>query len=138
MKNNIDNKIIIGRRIRVNLPDFGLENLEAKIDTGAYRGAIHCHNVHEENGRLYFTLLDPEHEYYDEQEFCTPLYKKISVRSSNGNSEERYCVTLDIEISDKTIPIELSLTNRSDMRYPVLIGRRSLKKHFLIDPSKIN
>ncbi|MBF4986150.1 peptidase, partial [Nonlabens mediterrranea] len=57
-------KLIIGRTDRADFPKLEIENLDIKIDTGAYTSSIHCTNIVEENGILLATLLDEAHEQY--------------------------------------------------------------------------
>ena len=83
-------------------------------------------------------FLDPDHEMYHEKEFCFPIHKIRRVKSSNGMVEERYSIVTDITIFQKTYPIELTLTERPDMKHPVLLGRKFLSKKFIIDTSKKN
>ena len=63
-------------------------------------------------------------------------FERITVRSSNGETSERYEVTLKIKIGPKVFPTSFSLTDRSLNVFPVLIGREALKKRFIVDPEK--
>ena len=130
----------IGRVEQVDLPEWNIEGIEAKIDTGAYSSSLHCHHIEEfeNNGRPYirFNLLDPEHPAYNEQLLELPIFDKRDVKSSNGQSETRFFVQTSIVMFDETHKIELSLTDRSVMKYPLLIGRKFLKKKYLVDVSE--
>lgn len=75
MKKTKIEKRIIGRREKVSFPNLGLTDIDAKIDTGAYRSAIHCHNIRTDNNTVRFNLLDPLHEDYNEKEFVMPVFK---------------------------------------------------------------
>ena len=61
-------KQIIGRREEIDFPELGLFGITAKIDTGAYTTALHCHDIHERDGVLYFKLLNPSHHEFNKQE----------------------------------------------------------------------
>ncbi|MDX1618820.1 MAG: RimK/LysX family protein [Balneolaceae bacterium] len=129
----------VGRRELVSFPEWELFDLEAKVDTGAYTSSLHCHHIEKrEGGNLVrFNLLDPSHDIYNEKLFELPIHKEKTVRSSNGVTEQRYIVKTSIVIyQEEPIDIELSLTDRSEMKYPVLLGRKLLKGRFLVDPSK--
>lgn len=63
------------------------------------------------------------------------MYKIKNVKSSNGKTEERIFVKTVIELSNKRYEVELSLTDRKDMKYPMLIGRKFLQGHFIVDVS---
>ena len=135
-------KQIIGRSEKIDLPELKLKDLSAKIDTGAYGCAIHCHKIREviKDGKkyLHFDLLDPSHRQYEKQVFKVSGFRKKRVKNSFGESEERYTIKSKIEIFGKLFPAELSLTDRSEMKYPVLIGRLFLEDRFIVDVSKTN
>lgn len=135
-------KLIIGRKDIVDFPDLDLWNIEAKIDTGAYSSSIHCHNIlmFRDSGvdMVRFNLLDPSHEEYNGREFTLPVHKIKTVKSSMGESSVRFFIKTSIILYGRKIPIELSLTDRSEMRTPVLLGRKLLKKGFLVDCTKVN
>ncbi|HDR52831.1 MAG TPA: peptidase, partial [Mariniphaga anaerophila] len=60
------------------------------------------------------------------------------VKSSNGQVEERISIKTEIALFEKNYPIELTLTERTDMRHPVLLGRKFISKKFFIDTSRKN
>ncbi len=64
-----------------------------------------------------------------------PVHKIKKVKSSNGKTEERIFVKTVIELAGKQYKAELSLTDRKDMKYPMLIGRKYLQGRFLVDVS---
>jgi hypothetical protein len=80
--------------------------------------------------------LDPSHETYNDKLFELPIHRKKVVKSSNGSREERFVVKTKVQLSDKLLTAELSLTDRSEMRYPVLVGRKLINGRFLVDVSK--
>ncbi len=133
---------IIGRADRADFPELKLKNLHIKVDTGAYTSSIHCHEICEEeiDGEKYikFKLLDPSHPRYKDKVFKTKNYELKTIKSSFGDSEERFIVNTIIVIFDQEYPIELSLSERSDMKFPLLLGRRFLNHQFMVDPSKKN
>ncbi len=134
---------IIGRREKVDFPEFELCNLVAKIDTGAYTSSLHCSNIREikkKSGEKYLTfkLLDPSHPQYSENKYKSKNYSQKMVKSSNGKSELRYVIVTEINIGNNKHKIALTLTNRQDMRYPVLLGRKLIKRIYIVDVSKLN
>lgn len=52
--------------------------------------------------------------------------------------EERYVITTDILIFNKRIKTEFSLSDRSTMKYPILLGRKLLAKRFVVDVAVTN
>lgn len=134
---------IIGRIEQVDLPEWEFYDLEAKIDTGAYTSSLHCHHIEpfqkNEKEWVRFYLLDPDHESYNDQKLEMPLHDQREVKSSNGETELRYFVQTKIKFFDDIYKIEFSLTNRSAMKYPLLIGRKFLKKGpFIVDVTAKN
>ena len=132
---------IIGRLERVDFPEWDLYEIDAKIDTGAYTSSLHCHHIEriQEEGKelVQFNLLDPSHETYNEKLFRLPVHKSKIVKSSNGVAQERFIVKTKVHILGRQLEAELSLTDRSEMRYPVLIGRKLINKgRFIVDVSK--
>ncbi len=125
---------LIGRREFVNFPAFNITHVEAKIDTGAYTCSIHCKEIKtvSAGGKivLCFKLLD------DTTHTCDEFTKK-KIKNSFGEMEERFIIKTVINIGRKKINTTVSLSNRGNMRYPVLIGRRLLKGKFIVDVNLI-
>lgn len=130
--------LTIGRRETVDFPELGLYGLTAKIDTGANTTALHCHHVRVENGVLFFRLLDETHPEYQDREHRFEKFDQKTIKSSFGESELRYIIRTKITLGSRTLKGIVSLTDRANMKYPVLIGRRLLKNRFLVDVSKLN
>lgn len=140
---NTSNPKIIGRSELVNLPEWNFTDLEAKIDTGAFTSSLHCHHLEpfdkEGQSWIRFYMLDPDHEAYNEQKLEMPVFDNREVKSSNGETELRFFIQTRIEFFDSLYTIEFSLTDRSAMKYPLLIGRKFLKKGpFVVDVTRKN
>lgn len=140
---NTSNQKIIGRIELVNLPEWNFTDLEAKIDTGAFTSSLHCHHIEpfKKDGEpwIRFYMLDPDHDAYNEQMLEMPLHDQREVKSSNGETELRFFIQTKIEFFDSLYTIEFSLTDRSAMKYPLLIGRKFLRKGpFIVDVTSKN
>lgn len=123
---------IIGTFESVIFPDFNGYEVMAKIDTGAYTGALHCTKIREEDKVLHFSPFD-----HPEVEIALTEYAVNHVKSSNGKTETRYFIDTNITINGETYPVVLSLADRSEMKWPVLIGRKFLRQNnFLVDVTK--
>ena len=133
-------KTTLGRTETVAFPELGIESIEAKIDTGAYSTAIHASDIwveiEDSTEILNFKLLDSSHPEYKEEVFRVKDFNRKKVRSSNGKLEKRFVLKTIIILGGKKRITYLSLTDRSKMRYPVLIGRKVLKNGYLVDVSK--
>lgn len=135
-------KKIIGRTDKADFPELSLSNVNLKVDTGAFTSTIHSHEIEEVNiegeKRIRFKILDPSHPKYNDKRFEVKRYRKRKVKSSFGTTEQRYVIQTVIKIFGEEYPLELSLSERSEMKFPILLGRRFLNKKFIIDPSKSN
>lgn len=135
-------RIVIGRKDIADFEKLQLYGIEVKVDTGAYTSSFHCHKIEKvtKEGRNWVkcNFLDPGHPQFHEKEFCFELFKVRRVKSSNGMVEERFSIITEITIFGKKYPIELTLTERSDMKHPVLLGRKFISKKFLVDTSRKN
>ncbi len=132
----------IGRIDRADFPELKLSNIHVKVDTGAFTSSIHSHEIKEIelNGNKFieFKLLDPTHKKYRDRVFRVKNYKVKSIKSSFGNTEQRFIITTIVVIFDQEFPIELSLSERSDMKYPILLGRKFINRKFIVNTSLKN
>lgn len=128
----------IGRIDKADFPELNLFDIEVKVDTGAYTSSIHCKNMKVEENYLKCTFLDEEHTSYHEKEIVFDEYDVKVVKSSNGQSEARYRIQTEIVLFGKTQNIYLTLSDREEMRFPVLLGRNFLSKKYMVDINKTN
>jgi hypothetical protein len=133
-------KQLVGWREWVALPALGVDAIKAKVDTGAKTSAIHAYRVHRFRRDfadvLAFTL-HPDQENDDDIVSCeAPLLDVREVTSSTGHCQTRFVIETDLELGSQTYPIQLTLTNRDQMGFRMLLGRQALKKRFLVDPGK--
>ncbi|MEK7059181.1 MAG: RimK/LysX family protein [Patescibacteria group bacterium] len=127
----------VGSVLQTDLPLLGIEALPAKIDTGAFSGALHATRMREVkdkqgNKRLRFQPLSSSDHTLE-----VDAYHKRRVKSSNGLVSIRYAIDTEVTILGQTYPITLTLTDRASMKYQMLIGRNFLRLHgFLVDVTK--
>lgn len=132
-------QVIIGRSEYVDFVGVSL-GVPAKIDTGAFRSAVHATNIKEVTDKdgntvLRFNLFGHK---------CAPIkrpvevsrYDKLAIKSSNGKVENRYEVTLKIKVGPKVFNTSFTLANRKNTVFPVLIGRKALSGRFVVDTAK--
>ncbi|MCH4822604.1 RimK/LysX family protein [Gramella lutea] len=131
-------KKVIGRFDKADFPALDLYDIAVKIDTGAYTSSIHCKDIIEKENILECTFLDDEHPTYNGKKFVFEDFDVVFVRSSNGIIQKRYQVQSKIKLFGKIFKISLSLSDRQEMRYPVLIGRKFLTKKFIVDTELID
>lgn len=126
---------VVGYIESVDLPEMELFGLDAKIDTGAERCSLHCDEIKTEGGKVSFLLHDKVHPAYHGKRFTFDIFKKDTVKSSNGRSEERIFIKSKIKLGCKTYEAEISLADRRTMKYPMLVGRRFMSQRYLVDVS---
>lgn len=131
---------VIGRKEKISLPDFSLEHLDAKVDTGAYSSSLHCRILGESRiaGQDYvcFIPLAKKYRARNAKQMLIPIAKRKTVKSSTGHAEERYFIHLKVKVGELVVDTEFSLTDRSSMKYTILLGRKFLKKRFVVDVSR--
>jgi hypothetical protein len=127
-------RLVIGRREWIALPDLGVSPLNAKIDSGARSSCLHAADVvlSEDEKSVHFTT-STHHKQIITCE--SPVVRIARVRSSSGKAKKRIFIETTAMLSGGfTWKILVSLTDRSEMRCPMLLGRRALAGYFLIDP----
>lgn len=129
-------KKIVGTIESISILDLELYGLDAKVDTGADSNAIHCDDIQIEGKNVSFKLLDEVHPAYHGKKMIMPLHEVKKVKSSNGHIQFRPSIKVKVEFFGKEYTTVISLTDRSDMKYPMLIGRKFLKNRFLVDVSQ--
>lgn len=130
-------KKIVGRKETISILDLELFDLDAKVDTGADSNALHCDHIEiNDKQEVSFSLLDEVHPSYHGKRVTMPLYRLKRVRSSNGELQERPSIQVTVNFFGKQYKTIVSLTNRVDMKYPMLIGRKFLSGKFLVDVSQ--
>jgi hypothetical protein len=130
--------VIVGRFEHVDILGHA-KGVPAKIDTGAYRSAIHASDIEvvKKNGgkTLKFKILGHP-AYKDFVWIETDAFNLRTIRNSTGHQTTRYEVTLKIRLGYKIFLAPFTLIDRSDNIFPVLIGRTALNKRFLVDTDK--
>ena len=132
--------VVVGWREWVGLPQAGLDWVKAKIDTGARSSAIHAFDLEvvERDGAEWvrFSVHPWQKSDEDHVELTLPVLDRREVRSSNGQVEQRYAVSLDVTLAGRTITTVMTLSNRDEMGFRMLIGREALERGFLVDSSR--
>jgi hypothetical protein len=129
---------ILGRYDKVDLPELGLKNIHAKVDTGAYTSSLHCHRAKVTDGILEFVLLHEEHPGFKGLKFSFTEFEEKDIKNSFGEVERRFVIVTTIKIFGEDIRTEFSLSNRGSLKFPILIGRKILRHRFHIDVTKKN
>lgn len=123
--------LVIGWMEYVDLPDLGLLDLKAKIDTGARTSALHASNIETfikcDTECVRFTTRAPQGGQ-DLRLEC-PVHSTRSIKNTSGVPEERIVIRTKFRIAQRTWTIDLSLTDRENMTFGLIVGRAALKNH---------
>jgi hypothetical protein len=128
---------IVGWREWVTLPGAGVPWIKAKIDTGARTSSLHAFDVEEfrrDDGTdaVRFGVRPWQDSDEDAVVVEFPVHDRRMVRSSSGHSEERIVVLMDVMLHGRTMTVEMTLSNRDEMGFRMLIGREALRDGFLV------
>ena len=129
---NEEDKNTLGWQEWVALPNIGLSALLAKTDTGAATSALHAFNIQpfgsDSNPKVRFGI-NPINENKSYAIYCSANVTDMrEITSSNGISEIRYVIKTSIKIGDSDLKdIEVTLTNRENMKYRMILGRSALE-----------
>lgn len=126
---------IVGWRELVHLPELGLHAVPAKIDTGARTSSLHATILEEfeRDGERYVRFAVDFAQQHVRQ-VCEAVHIDWrGITSSNGDTQLRRIIKTPLKIGGIRFRAEISLADRSDMRFPMLIGRSSLRRRFVVD-----
>jgi len=133
-------KLILGWREWLALPAFGIEYIKAKIDTGARTSALHAFYLEpfERDGMPWIRFgIHPRQGNSAEVVHCeAAVADRRSVTDSGGHQEERYVIQTPIRLGEQLIVTEVTLTDRENMRFRMLLGRTAMRGQFMVDPGR--
>lgn len=131
---------IVGWREWVSLPELGIDKIKAKVDTGARTSALHAFSLNpfKENGkdRISFDMHPLQHNTTTVVNCVADIIDQRWVSDSGGHREERYVIRTPVIIGNDNWPIEITLTERDTMLFRMLLGRRAIRRHFMVNPAK--
>lgn len=131
--------IVLGWRERVSLPEFGIE-VNAKIDTGARTSALHAFAIsrfrHNNKDKVSFVIHPNQRDNHTIINCEANLVDIRYVTDSGAHRELRFVIETIMVLGEVDHTIEISLTNRAEMTYRMLLGRNALKHHYIVDPTR--
>lgn len=138
MRKKFEMKDIIGWREWISLPDLGIKHLKCKIDTGARSSALHAFYLEpfEENGiqRVRFGIHPHQRNIEKIVECVSDIIDERIVTDSGGHKEKRIVIRTTVVMAEHVFPVEMTLTNRDNMRFRMLLGRTAMAGLFMVDP----
>lgn len=128
----------IGWREYVALPELGVSRIKAKIDTGARSSALHAVEIErfQQQGKEAVRFQIPHHPQSEAIAAVAELVDMRQVKNSGGVSQLRPVIKTVVELGGKRWAIELTLTDRQSMGFPMLLGREALRHQFLVDAAR--
>jgi hypothetical protein len=130
---------LLGWREWVTLPELNLKHIKAKIDTGARSSALHAFALepYRKSGQRWVMFaIHPEQKHTDTIIEChAPIKDRRFVSDSGGHKQRRYVIESQLMIGQSLISAEITLTNRDNMQFRMLLGRTAMNGNFIIDPS---
>ena len=131
-----ESKLIIGWRETIAIPEWGIPELRAKMDTGARSSAIDVASSEIlPEGRVRFEVVLDRKKRDRKRIIEASISRRTSIRSSTGETRDRLMVLAKVKIGSIVKPVEFSLVSRKNMLCRALLGRRALEGDFLIDPT---
>ncbi len=132
-------KQILGWREWVALPALNIDQIKAKIDTGARSSALHAYTIepYRKGGQRWVMFaIHPKQNRCDVSIEChAPIKDRRLVTDSGGHKQRRYVIETQLILGQSLITAEMTLTNRDSMLFRMLIGRTAMNGRFIIDPS---
>lgn len=133
-------KTKIGWKEWCALPDLNIKEIKAKIDTGACTSALHAQIIsisqYQDEQFVRFKVFTHQNDLYAPKICKARLIAYRYVTSSSGHRERRYVIRTKIIVGKINYVTDITLTDRSPLRFRMLLGRLALKKYFIIEPSK--
>ena len=132
--------VIIGWREWVALPEIGISRIKAKIDTGARSSSLHAFDIQpvERDGRSFVRFN--VHPVQRREEFFVCCEAKIhdvrKVKSSSGESSDRIVIQTPVSWMGETWTVDLTLADRTEMGFRMLVGREAVRGRMLVDPGR--
>ena len=124
---------VVGWRELVGLPDLGLAGIPAKIDTGARTSSLHA-DVLDEFRRDRRRFVRFAVDWGGVRHVCEAVQVDVrGITSSMGERQERFVIKTPLTIGKATFRAEITLADRSQMQFPMLIGRTALRRRFVVD-----
>jgi len=140
MSKSTHSNTLAGWREWVQLPDVGIPWIKAKLDTGAQTSSLHAYAITEfdRDGAdwVRFTVRPWQESTEDEAVVECPVHDRRRVRSSSGHVQDRFVVLMRVILVGREVLAEVTLSNRDQMGFRMLIGREALRHGFDVSSAK--
>jgi len=128
----------VGWREWVGFPELGVDRIKAKLDTGARTSVIHAFRIRKvddnDEPRIEFYLHPVQRRRNPEYRCIAQIVDERTVKSSNGGRETRYVIITPMRMGEYIWPVELTLSDRDQMGFRMLVGRSAIRGRYIVDP----
>ncbi len=139
-KKDFSNLTPIGWREWISFPEWGVDYMKVKVDTGARTSSLHVGEIEyfeKDSGPwVRFNVYPWQKSFTERASVTAPVKDFRTVKSSSGCQQRRPVIMALIQLAGHTFPVELTLTNRSSMGFRMLLGRAAMRKKFIVIPGK--
>jgi len=133
-------KLVIGWREWIALPGLHIKKVKVKVDTGARTSSLHAFDLkytrRKDTEYVSFKVHPIQKDSKTTVECKSKVLEYRKIKSSNGQTEKRPVIIVEAILHGKKWPIEVTLTNRDEMGFRMLLGRAAMKNLFIVDPGK--
>ncbi len=130
---------VIGWHECISLPELGLTNFAVKVDTGAKTTALHADNIETffKDGKKWVRFQSPDISETPPALCEFPVFTKRDITNTSGKPERRIVIRTPMILAGRKWKIDISLTDRGSMRFPLILGRRALRgRNIAVHPGK--
>ena len=132
--------MVLGWREWAGLPDFKVKRIKAKIDTGARTSSLHAFDIkkfrRDRQTWVSFVIHPLQRDVKKKIIVRAKMVDERRVKSSNGQWTIRPVIRTNLSVEDRQWPIELTLVNRDEMGFRMLLGREAIRGRFVVDPGR--
>lgn len=132
-------RLVVGWREWVSIPTLGIEWIKAKMDTGARTSAIDAENIKVFTDRgaphVSFAVFAHQRKLLPAIACVAPIVDERKVTSSSGHQQRRYIIEIELKLAGESWPIEVSLAERDNLDFRMLLGRAAIRERCVVDPA---
>jgi hypothetical protein len=140
MRNSESRKFVVGWREWAALPELRIQKIKVKVDTGARTSALHAFNIRPFKKKHYDWVKFDVHPLQRNDRIIRSCACSVRdyrwVTDSGGGREKRFVIETQIRLGEEVWPIEITLTDRDQMTFRMLLGRTAMLHRLMVDPAK--